>query len=86
MQVYGDDEAINEFSDVIALFSQPDVSKAREKLNTLAERLGVDLGRIPKFLQDYGDRSTCRSSVLPAVPRSDDSRRSIDSSIPSRKS
>ena len=80
MQVYGDDEAINEFSDVIALFSQPDVLKAREKLNTLAERLGVELGRIPKFLQDYGDiylsvsyYRQCLDQIQPSVNRLFDS-------------
>ena len=76
MQVYGDDETISEFSDVIALFSQPDVSKSREKLTTLAERLGVELSTIPKFLQDYGDiylsvsyYRQCLDQIQPLVHR-----------------
>ena len=64
----------------MALFSQPDVTKAREKLNTLAERLGVELGRIPKFLQDYGDiylsvsyYRQCFDQIQPSVNRLFDS-------------
>ena len=55
-QIYGgDDVAIQDFADVINLFRDPDVSKAREKLNQMAEKLNIDLGDVPKFLEDYGD-------------------------------
>lgn len=54
-QVYGDDGTIREFADIIQLFRQPDVKKAREQLMVLADKLGVDIWHIPGFLQDYGD-------------------------------
>ena len=54
-QVYGDDGTVREFSDIIQLFRQPDVKKARDQLTLLAEKLGVDIWHIPGFLQDYGD-------------------------------
>ena len=55
LQVYGQEGAIHDIDDVIALFRQPDASLAREKLGVLAERLEVNLGEFPAFLQDYGD-------------------------------
>lgn len=54
-QVYGEDGTIRDFSDIIQLFRQPDVKKAREQLGVLAEKLDVDIWHIPAFLQDYGD-------------------------------
>ena len=55
-QIYGgDDMDIQNFGDVINLFRDPDVTKAREKLNHMAEKLNIELGDVPKFLEDYGD-------------------------------
>ena len=54
-QVYGEDEAMQDATDVIALFRQPDVNKALEKLNVLAGKLNIQIFEIPTFLQDYGD-------------------------------
>lgn len=56
MQIYGsDDVQIQSFSDVVGLFKDPDVRKAREKLQQMAEKLDIDLMDVPKFLEDYGD-------------------------------
>lgn len=73
-QVYGGDDSVQEFSDIIELFRQPDVSKAREKLNLLAEKLDLKLWDIPQFLQDYGDTylsvsyfRQCLDQVAPIV-------------------
>lgn len=55
VQVYGDDESVQEFSDIIQLFRQPDVTKARTQLNLLARKLDLQIWDIPQFLQDYGD-------------------------------
>jgi len=56
MQIYGsDDVSIQSFSDVVGLFKDPDVRKARDKLQTMAEKLEIDLMEVPKFLEDYGD-------------------------------
>lgn len=55
-QIYGGgDVAIQDFEDVINLFRDPDVKKAREKLNHMAEKLNIELGDVPTFLEDYGD-------------------------------
>ncbi|MDP6773789.1 MAG: hypothetical protein QGI63_05920, partial [Rhodospirillales bacterium] len=56
MQIFGDDDvSIQDFEDVIALFRDPDIAKARQKLQTMADKLGVKLQDVPKFLEDYGD-------------------------------
>ena len=55
LKVYGDDGEITALSDIVALFRSHDVSRARERLGVLAKRLGIKLGEIPRFLQDYGD-------------------------------
>lgn len=56
VQIYGDeDRSIRDFDDIVALFRDPDVKRAREKLQNMADRLGIELIEIPKFLEDYGD-------------------------------
>jgi len=55
-QIYGDDELeIKDFGDVVGLFRDPDISKAREKLSIMAEKLEIGLEDVPLFLEDYGD-------------------------------
>lgn len=55
-QVYGSEGAsIQEFDDIVALFRDPDVKTARQKLKMMAEKLEIDVMEIPLFLEDYGD-------------------------------
>lgn len=55
-QVYGDgDVAIKDFGDIVGLFRQPNLQLARQKLGRLADRLGISLEEVPKFLEDFGD-------------------------------
>lgn len=56
VSIYGDDNAeIGRFDDLVALFRDPDVKRALTKLKVMAEKLGVTLDQIPKFIEDYGD-------------------------------
>lgn len=56
VQVFGENDLnVDTFADVIALFRDPDVRKARERLEALAERLKIKLIEVPKFLEDFGD-------------------------------
>jgi hypothetical protein len=56
MEIYGkDDMEIQNFEHVIALFRDPDVEKAREKLEMMAKKLDIRIAELPKFLEDYGD-------------------------------
>ena len=55
-EIYGkEDLAANDADDLIGLFRDPDVSKARERLNTMAAKLEIEVDQVPKFLEDYGD-------------------------------
>lgn len=56
LQIYGSgDQDIKNFDDVIALFRDPDVRKARDKLEVMAAKLEIKLSEVPRFLEDYGD-------------------------------
>jgi len=56
-QIYGGDENqdISDFDDLVGLFSNPDIKMVKEKLNTLASKLKIDLMDVPHFLEDFGD-------------------------------
>ena len=55
-EIFGSDDVdIRNFEDVLALFRNPDVRKAREKLEVMADKLGIKLDEVPQFLEDYGD-------------------------------
>ena len=75
MQIYGDEgDKIETFSDVVALFRDPDREKARHRLTVMASKLGVDIATIPIFLDDYADiflslsyYKQCLDVVTPSV-------------------
>ncbi len=55
-EIYGgEDVSIQTFEDVIRLFRDPDLKRAREKLKIMSEKLEIGLEDVPKFLEDYGD-------------------------------
>lgn len=55
-QLFGEAELnLDTFEDVIALFRDPDVRKARSRLQTMAESLNISIMEVPQFLEDFGD-------------------------------
>ncbi len=74
-QVYGEEGVrIETFEEVVALFRDPDIQKARHKLSVMAGKLGIDIVTIPKFLEDYADiflslsyYKQCLDHVTPAI-------------------
>ncbi|GAB3455725.1 hypothetical protein GCM10027396_34840 [Insolitispirillum peregrinum] len=55
-QIYGSEGIdIKDFSDIVALFRDPDPKAARQKLKIMAHKLEIDVMEIPAFLEDYGD-------------------------------
>ncbi len=74
-KIYGGDNLdIQDFSDVIKLFRDPDVKNALEKLRTMAEKLDIELETIPTFMEDYGDiflslsyYRQCLDAIEPAI-------------------
>jgi hypothetical protein len=56
MQIYGEEGVkIESFEDVVNLFRDPDVQRARHKLTVMAAKLGLPITAIPNFLEDYAD-------------------------------
>ena len=55
-EIYGDhDVDVENTNDLVDLFRDPDVSKARERLRTMADKLEITVDEVPNFLADYGD-------------------------------
>ena len=70
----GNDDSVKSYDDILALFHHPDVSLARAKLQTMADRLGTEISGVPLFLEDYGDiylsvayYRQCMDQVQPAI-------------------
>ena len=57
VQIYGNDDdiSIESFEDVINLFRAPDIKKALEKIQIMADKLKIKPEEIPRFMEDYGD-------------------------------
>jgi len=74
-QIYGNEDVeIDTFEDVIKLFRDPDIKKALERLNMMADKLGIKVDELPRFLEDYGDifmslsyYRRCMDSVSPII-------------------
>ncbi len=56
-QIYGGDEdvKVERFEDVVKLFRDPDIKRARQRLQQMADALGIEVMEVPRFLEDYGD-------------------------------
>jgi hypothetical protein len=54
--IYGDNAVqVSSYDGLLSLFRDPDVSKARERLEKFASSLNISIFEVPKFLEDYGD-------------------------------
>ena len=74
MEVYGGEANIESFEDVVRLFRDPDIKKAKKSLDMMATKLGIDIAAIPKFLEDYADifmslsyYRDCLDSIQPMI-------------------
>ncbi|MBT3536448.1 MAG: IDEAL domain-containing protein [Rhodospirillaceae bacterium] len=55
-QIYGGtDSDIENMDQLLAMFKSPDKGEAIKKLKMIAEKLGIPLGEVPVFLEEYGD-------------------------------
>lgn len=74
-KIYGGENLqLNSFDDVLSLFSDPDVTKVRARLDAMAKELKIDLMEVPHFLEDFGDvflslscYRSCMDQVEPIV-------------------
>ena len=57
LQIYGKEDGveIETFKDVVALFRDPDMKRALEKLKIMADKLSINPEDVPSFIEDYGD-------------------------------
>ncbi|MEW5726655.1 MAG: hypothetical protein AB1918_02405 [Pseudomonadota bacterium] len=54
--IYADEAVnVNSYDDLLKLFRDPDVKKARQRLEQMAKTLNVEIFEVPRFLEDYGD-------------------------------
>lgn len=54
-EVFGADATVRPFTDVLSLFRDCDAVTVRDRLDTMAGKLGIGVMDIPKFLEDYAD-------------------------------
>lgn len=73
-EIFGHDTEGAEFSSILGLFRGQNAEAVRERLATMADRLGIPIEAIPKFLEDYGDifmslsyYRQCLDQMLPQV-------------------
>ena len=74
-EIFGmDTEGATNFRDILGLFRAENAEAVRDRLATMAERLGIPIETIPKFLEDYGDifmslsyYRQCLDQILPQV-------------------
>ena len=73
-EVFGHDTEGAEFSSILGLFRGDNPEAVRDRLATMANRLGIPIKAIPKFLEDYGDifmslsyYRQCLDQLLPHV-------------------
>lgn len=74
VEVFGEDTNAEQFTDIISMFRNCSAETVRERLAMMAEKLGIDIAGIPKFLEDYADifmslsyYKQCLDQLLPQV-------------------
>lgn len=54
--IYADEAVqVQSYDDLLKLFRDPDVKKARQRLEQMAQSLNIEIWDVPRFLEDYGD-------------------------------
>ena len=73
-EIFGRDTEGAQFQDIVGMFRTENPAAVRERLATMADRFGISIDAIPKFLEDYGDIFTslsfyrqCLDHLLPQV-------------------
>ena len=73
-EVFGADTQVTQFKDIVGMFRGENADAVRLRLETLANRLGIPIEAIPRFLEDYADifmslsyYRNCLDHLLPQV-------------------
>jgi hypothetical protein len=74
VEIFGQETDAGDFRDIVGLFRSNKPGEVRARLATMAQRLGIPVETIPKFLEDYGDifmslsyYRQCLDQLLPQV-------------------
>lgn len=75
--VYGSvDMQVQDVTDIIAMFANPNREEALRNLRMMADRLDIELHEIPKFLEEYGDVflslayfKKCLDDIVPEIEK-----------------
>jgi hypothetical protein len=73
-EVFGHDTNVEHFTDIIGLFHGHNPDVVRDRLSKMANKLGISVTAIPKFLEDYADifmslsyYRECLDHILPHI-------------------
>ncbi len=73
-EIFGKDATVGNFTDIVGLMRNCPANQIRERLATMAGKLGIDILAIPTFLEDYADifmslsyYRQCLDQILPPI-------------------
>ena len=73
-EIFGQNAQASQFTDIVGMFRSTNPGEVRARLQMMADRLGIPIEAIPKFLEDYGDifmslsyYRECLDGLLPQV-------------------
>jgi hypothetical protein len=73
-EVFGEQASVGGFTDLVSMMRNCPAETVRERLAALSDKLGIEIGAIPKFLEDYADifmslsyYRQCLDEILPPM-------------------
>jgi len=74
VEIFGEETNVGDFTDLLGMFRDCSAETVRSRLSTMAQKLGIPVAGIPKFLEDYADifmslsyYKQCLDQLLPGV-------------------
>jgi hypothetical protein len=74
VEIFGENTNIGDFTNLVSMFRDCSAEQVRARLATMAEKLGIPVQAIPKFLEDYADifmslsyYKQCLDQIFPGV-------------------
>jgi hypothetical protein len=74
VEIFGEGTNIGDFTNLVSMFRDCSADQVRQRLATMADKLGIPVPAIPKFLEDYADifmslsyYKQCLDQLLPGV-------------------
>jgi hypothetical protein len=73
-EIFGEDSSVGGFTDLVGMMRNCPAEQVRDRLARMAEKLGIGVGAIPNFLEDYADifmslsyYRQCLDQILPPI-------------------